>query len=73
MTVPSGYEWPGGDVVGDATTAYWLQPHDDDAWATQLYMVIGVDGDGQHIIAERCYLRWATRIVDALRALEDKS
>jgi hypothetical protein len=67
VTIPDGYEWPGGDAVGSTWPLYWLSPHDD-GWATQLYMVIGTDGDGQHIVAERCYLRWATRIVDGLRA-----
>lgn len=67
--IPVDYRWPGGDVVGDSPTPlYWITEHNDDG-ATQYYMVIGTDGVGQHIIAEKCYLHWATRVVDGLRAI----
>jgi hypothetical protein len=31
-------------------------------------MVIAAMPEGQHIAAERCYLTWGVRIVDALRS-----
>lgn len=64
--IPEGYRWPGADVVADATHSYWIVEFNNRQ--TALYTVIGVDGDGQHIIAEKCYLHWALRIVDGLRA-----
>jgi len=65
--IPESYRWPGHDVVADSVNCYWITEYDNRS-STQVYTVFGVDGDGQHIIAEKCYLHWATRIVDGLRA-----
>jgi hypothetical protein len=69
--IPAGYAWPGERVLASTTAwHYWLSEQPD-CGATQLYMVIA-DGKGeQHIAAERCYLYWGQRIVDALRAVPD--
>lgn len=65
--IPEDYRWPGADVVAETTHCYWITEYDNRT-ATQVYTVIGTNGDGQHIIAEKCYLHWAIRIVDGLRA-----
>jgi hypothetical protein len=64
--IPESYRRPTQDVVASRTTCYWIVEFDNQP-GTQTYTVIGVDGDGQHIVAEKCYLHWATRIVDGLR------
>lgn len=66
--IPENYRWPGADVVAGTTHCYWIVEFDDRR-PTVAYTVIGTDGNGQHIIAEKCYLHWATRIVDGLRAI----
>lgn len=65
--IPEDYRRPSGDVIAERTRSYWITEFDHRE-ATQVYTVVGVDGDGQHIIAEKCYLHWAVRIVDGLRA-----
>jgi hypothetical protein len=65
--IPDDYRRPDQDVVADRRTCYWITEFVERP-GTSVYSVIGVDGDGQHIIAEKCYLRWAIRIVDGLRA-----
>lgn len=64
--IPEGYRRPDHSVLAARITSYWIVEYDDQP-GTQVYTVFGVDGDGQHIIAEKCYLHWATRIVDGLR------
>lgn len=66
MKIPEGYCRPDQHVIADRTVCYWITEYDNRP-GTQVYSVIGVDGDGQHIIAEKCYLHWAVRIVDGLR------
>lgn len=65
--IPEPYRRPAHRDLADQVTAYWIDEYDHHS-ATALYSVGGVDGDGYHIIAEKCYLHWAVRIVDALRA-----
>lgn len=64
--IPEEYRRPDQSVIAAQATTYWIVEYDNQP-GTQIYMVIGVDGDGQHIIAEKCYLHWAIRIVDGLR------
>lgn len=66
--IPNAYRRPSQDVIAARETTYWITEVDH-LPGTQLYSVIGVDDDGQHIVAERCYLHWAIRIVDGLRAI----
>lgn len=66
--VPVEYEWPGADAIADSSTRlYWISQQADWTGATPQFMVMMADGDGQHIIAERCYRHHAVMIVDALR------
>jgi hypothetical protein len=65
--IPEGYRRPDQSVVAERTTCYWITELDNRP-GTTVYTVIGVNGDGQHIVAEKCYLSWAIRIVDGLRA-----
>lgn len=65
---PEGYQWPGADVIAASKdTVYWLSEQADWTGATPLFMVMMADGDGQHIVAEKCYLKHAMVIVSALR------
>jgi hypothetical protein len=65
--IPENYRWPGSDAVANVTHCFWIVEYSKQA--THVYTVIGTDGDGQHIIAEKCYLQWAIKIVDGLRAI----
>jgi len=65
--IPEDYRRPASAVIAARETCYWIVEFDNQP-GTTVYTVSGVDGDGQHIIAERCYLHWALRIVDGLRA-----
>jgi hypothetical protein len=72
MTVrelPIGYEWPG--MVEDTHARYYLEPEAAHR-ATPLFMVMKMDGEGIHTLAQRCYLRDAVNIVDALRVWYSK-
>lgn len=68
--VPEEYRRPTQEVIAARTTSYWITEFVERP-GTSLYSVVGVDGDGQHIIAEKCYLRWAIRLVDGLRLLDE--
>lgn len=72
--IPDDYAWPGGEAIAASTEPlFWISP-DPKRSATPLFMVCGTDdrfgGGGISIIAEKCYLRWAIRIVDGLRITE---
>lgn len=70
VEIPDEYGWPGGERLADATDPiFWISP-DPKRSAVPLFLVCGIDHElsgGISIIAEKCYLRWATRIVDGLR------
>jgi hypothetical protein len=66
--IPHDYQWPGGQLLASSTGWHFWLTEQPDAGSTQRYMVIAVGEGEQHIAAERCYLRWGQRIVDALRA-----
>lgn len=72
VEIPNEYGWPGGEQLADtAEPIFWISP-DPRRSTTPLFLVCGVDHElsgGINIIAEKCYLRWATRIVDGLRLL----
>ena len=74
--IPEGYAWPGGEVIASPEDPiFWISP-DPKASATQLFLVCGTDhelGGGISIIAEKCYLKWAVRIVNGLRLLIERS
>jgi hypothetical protein len=64
-TPPVGYEWPG---VSDAPdTHYYLEPQANYDGATPQYMVMCMEPGVIRILAERCFLKDAVLIVDALR------
>jgi hypothetical protein len=65
--IPESYRRPAQAILAARTECYWIVEHDNQP-GTQVYTVSGVNADGQHIIAEKCYLHWAVRIVDGLRA-----
>ena len=66
--IPEGYGWPGAEVYTTAPgEIFWLQEQPGPS-ATRMYMVVASCPGAQRLVAERCYLEWATRIVDALRA-----
>lgn len=70
--IPEDYAWPGGEAIASTEDPiFWISP-DPKRSATPLFLVCGVDHElsgGISIIAEKCYLRWAMRIVDGLRLL----
>lgn len=68
--IPDGYEWPGGEAIAGTTEPiFWISP-DPKRSATPIYMVCGTEDHGLSIITGGCYLRWAIRIVDGLRATQ---
>lgn len=69
-SVPEEYRRPSQDVIAERSSCYWITEFVERP-GTSLYSVVAVDGDGQHIVAEKCYLRWAIRLVDGLRLLDE--
>jgi hypothetical protein len=66
--IPAGYGWPGAEAYTTAPgEIFWLQEQPGPS-ATRMYMVVMSSPGVQRLVAERCYLDWAVRIVDALRA-----
>jgi hypothetical protein len=64
-TPPVGYEWPG---MSDSPYAhYYLEPQAAYDGATPQFMVMVMEPGMVRILAEKCFLKDAVLIVDALR------
>lgn len=62
---PVGYEWPG--MSDSAFSHFYLEPQANYDGATPQFMVMEMGPATIRILAEKCFLQDATRIVDALR------
>jgi hypothetical protein len=62
---PSGYEWP--RMKQDKYTHYYLEPQANYDGMTPQFMVMEMAPGIIRILAERCFVADAIRLVDALR------
>lgn len=67
--IPDDYAWPGGETILAAESSiFWISP-DPERSAVPLFLVCGSKDSGLVIIAKKCRLAWAIRVVDGLRLL----
>lgn len=71
--IPDEYGWPGGEAIAATDESlFWISP-DPKRSATPLFMVCASEDHALRVITGGCYLKWAIKIVDGLRLLEESS